>query len=244
MTAATISIPSATFTATVTGNYTIFAPDLHQSGPAGCRRLDGRRARSSPRPTSSATPTPRRCRSTLGTTFGFRDAAGLAPVQPPVDPALAGDLDRYSVTLTAGHFYTFKVAGGIDSDGVAGSTEIDTFILLRNAAGGILAANDDNAANDFSSSLGFYATTSGTYYLDVTGYTNTSGGYVIDFEDVDFANADPRDAFNWLSAENVPFVDVGGVPTAYVYFAAAGESFGELNDAGNAPRESYRLECA
>ena len=29
------------------------------------------------------------------------------------------------------------------------------------------------------------------------------------------------------------------MPTAYVYFAGAGESFGELNDAGDGPRESF-----
>ena len=228
----------STFTAAVTGNYTIFAQTFTNPGQpdVGGWTVDVRQQPSTDIVgDTNATSVP----LALGTTFGFRDAAGLAPVQPPVDPALGGDLDRYSVTLTAGHFYTFKVAGGIDSDGVAGSTEIDTFILLRNAAGGILAANDDNSANDYSSSLGFYATTSGTYYLDVTGYTNTRGGYVIDFEDVDFANEDPRDAFNWFSADNVDFADVNGVPTAYVYFAAAGESFGELNDAGNAPRESY-----
>src|SRR3546814_3829461 len=41
------------------------------------------------------------------------------------------------------------------------------------------------------------------------------------------------------NADNVSFVDVDGTPTAYVYFAEAGESFGELADNGVDPLPSF-----
>jgi serralysin len=231
----------ATFTASVTGNYTIFAQTFTNPGSpdTGGWTVDVRQRTADAVGDTNATSVP----LALGTTFGFREAAGIAPAQPPIDPALAGDLDRYSVTLIAGHFYTFKVAASADYStnylSVPTGT-VDTFIYLTNAGGGIVVANDDNSfPDDISSGFGFFATTSGTFYLNVTGYAGQTGGYVIDFEDVDYANLDPLDSINWNSAENVPFVDVSGVPTAYVYFAVAGESFGELNDAGTGPRESF-----
>ena len=42
-----------------------------------------------------------------------------------------------------------------------------------------------------------------------------------------------------MSADNVPSVDVGGVPTAYVYFGAAGENFGESADDGVTPMTTF-----
>ena len=63
-----------------------------------------------------------------------------------------------------------------------------------------------------------------------------TGGYTLDVQEVNPANEDPLEAIDWESAENVPFVDVNGVPTAYVYFAPAGENFGETNDQGGPMR--------
>ncbi len=178
----------------------------------------------------------------LGTTFGFRESSAISPAQPPIDPLLAGDLDRYSVTLEEGHFYTFKVAASADYTNAGNpfslpTGTVDTFLYLTNTAGSIVAFNDDNSfPSDLSSSFGFYAAASGTYYLNVTGYSPQTGGYVIDFQDIDYAALDPLDAIIWADAENVDF---GVTETAYVYFAPAGESFGELNDAGTGPRESF-----
>ena len=152
-----------------------------------------------------------------GTMFGFLETGG--------------DVDRYSVTLTAGEFYTFKVAGGADyaTDYQAVPPgELDTILVLRNANGAILASNDDNNfPTDISSGLGFYAETSGTYYIDVQAYPGQTGGYALTSGAVDFHALDPLDSINWVNADNVDFTPVNGVPTAYVYFGAAGENFGE-----------------
>ncbi|HVQ07468.1 MAG TPA: M10 family metallopeptidase C-terminal domain-containing protein [Allosphingosinicella sp.] len=227
-----------TYTPTVTGNFTIRAAAF-DNGPSdpgiGGWTVDVRVQGVDAIGDTNATSVP----LSLGTTFGFRESGTGGTVVVDPNANISGDLDRYSVNLVAGHFYSWKVAGGIDSDGVAGSTEIDTYIRLLDAAGNLLAKNDDNGSTDFSSSLGFFAQTSGTYYFDVTGWTNTFGGYVIDFQDIDYASLDPLGSIDWRNADEVDFTDVNGVPTAYVYFAAAGESFGELNDAGNGPRESF-----
>ena len=161
----------------------------------------------------------------LGYTFNFREFG--TGNQSPLPGTLDGDTDRYSITLQAGHFYTFEVAGGWDG-GASGPNSINTLIALYNAAGAIVAQND-NIGGDLSSAIGFTATVSGTYYLDVYGRTNQTGGYVINTQDIDFSNLSPLDAINWFDADNIDTVDVGGVPTAYVYFGAAGETFGETD---------------
>lgn len=176
----------------------------------------------------------------LGTTFGFRETGTGGT---PIDPALAGDVDRYAVTLQAGQFYTFSLAGGADyatNPNAVPTGELDTFLILRDSLGNIIAANDDNSfPSDISSSIGFYAETSGTYYIDATAYAGQTGGYALTVDQVDISTLSPLDSIDWRRADDVPFVDVEGVPTAYVYFALPGESFGELNDAGTGPRESY-----
>lgn len=176
----------------------------------------------------------------LGTTFGFRETGTGGT---PIDPLLAGDVDRYAVQLEAGQYYTFQLAGGADyatNPAAVPPGELDTFLILRDSAGNIVAANDDNSyPSDISSGIGFYAETGGTYYIDATAYAGQTGGYALTFSQVDISSLDPLDSIDWANANDVPFVDVDGVPTAYVYFAAAGESFGELNDAGDGPRESF-----
>jgi Ca2+-binding RTX toxin-like protein len=173
------------------------------------------------------------------TTFGFRES-GSTPAGAP----FSGDLDRYSVDLVAGHFYTFKYAGGSDYETgyyqpqFAG--DMDTFLRLRNAAGTLVAQNDDvGFPDDLSSAIGFYATVTGTYYLDATAYSGYTGGYAIEFQDVNFAAENPLDSIDWQNADDVQFTDVAGVPTAYVYFALPGETFGELADNGTDPLPSY-----
>ena len=66
-----------------------------------------------------------------------------------------------------------------------------------------------------------------------------TGGYTIDVSAVNPADYNPLDSINWRSAHNVPFQDVDGVPTAYVYFAPAGQNFGELADDGKTPMTTY-----
>ncbi|HYD36151.1 MAG TPA: M10 family metallopeptidase C-terminal domain-containing protein, partial [Allosphingosinicella sp.] len=171
----------------------------------------------------------------LGTSFGFREFG--TGNQSPLPGTLDGDTDRYAITLQAGHFYLFEVAAGFD--GAAGenlppfggaSNAMNTLIVLRNGAGQIVnngRGQSDNIGTDLSSAFGFTATETGTYYLDVHARSGQTGGYVINVTDVDFSGLDPLDAINWVNADNIDTVDVGGVPTAYVYFGAAGETFGE-----------------
>lgn len=215
-----------TFTATETGTYTLVAQTFDNAVPdIGGYTIDVRQQGADNVGSTNATAGT----LSIGTTFNFLETSG--------------DIDRYAVTLEAGKYYTFNLAGGADyatDPNAVPAGELDTILILRNAAGQILASNDDNSfPSDISSGVGFYAQTGGTYYIDARAYPGQTGGYALDMNTVDLSDLDPLDSIDWARANDVPFVDVGGVPTAYVYFAAAGESFGELNDAGDGPRESF-----
>ncbi|HEX8449934.1 MAG TPA: pre-peptidase C-terminal domain-containing protein, partial [Allosphingosinicella sp.] len=158
-----------------------------------------------------------------GITFGFRETTG--------------DIDTYKVSLVAGRLYSFSLAAGTDYETTFNplpAGEIDTILTLRGPTGTVLARNDDISwPSDASSYFEFYATATGDYYLEVGGYSyeavpgSNSGGYVIDFHEVEVEAPDPLDSLDWTTAGNIPTVMVDGVPTAYIYFAAAGENFGE-----------------
>lgn len=167
--------------------------------------------------------------ATLGTTYGHLDAPG--------------DLDMYKVELTAGQFYTFTYAGGI-----AGSGEYPDYLPGENI--GILRLYDAEgveiaAAVNYETGLGFMPTTDGTYYLRIEGYeAEMTGGYTLDVRAADPTDYDPLESLNWDSAENIPTVMVNGVPTAYVYFAAAEEGgFGEVESDGVTPITTYGWEA-
>jgi hypothetical protein len=209
-----------TFTAAATGNYTIRASSLSAPSDPGTGqwtvdvRVQGVDAVGDTNATAVA--------MSPGTTFGFRETATVAG---------GADLDRYEVTLEEGHFYTFNLAAGADYNTTYTAVpagEVDTILRLRNPAGTLIAQSDDlKFPTDISSGFGFLAQTSGTYYLDVTGYLGQTGGYIVDMQDVDYHNMDPLEAINWDSAANIDTVTVAGTPTAYVYFGTAGETFGE-----------------
>lgn len=145
---------------------------------------------------------------------------------------IANDVDTYRVDMTAGLFYDIDYAGN-----TTGAT-----VELINASGVVIASSDPATEGGF----GYFAQQSGTYYVRVSVYdpdvpgkapsTPVTGGYTLDVAEIDPADGDPLASINWESAENVPFVDVNGVPTAYVYFADAGENFGETNDHGGPMR--------
>ena len=221
-----------TFTATADGTYLLDARAFPGDPGVGGYTIDVRVQGADAVGNTNATATA----IGLGTTFGFRETGTGG--NPPA-PFLAGDLDRYSVNLVAGQYYTFKLAGGADyrTDPNAVPTgELDTFLILRNAAGNILATADDNSfPSDISSTIGFYAVSSGTYYIDATAYAGQTGGYALTIDQVDLTTLNPLDSIDWRNSTDVPFVDVGGVPTAYVYFGAAGENFGETGDDGVSP---------
>jgi serralysin len=175
-----------------------------------------------------------------GTTFGFRETStGSAATSGNADN------DYYRVHLEAGKYYTFAVAGGADSATNPNAVpvgEIDTVLRLINPAGtAIVAQNDDvRFPSDLSSAFGFFVQTTGDYFLQVRGYGDggivgsNTGGYVIDFNEIDTTTlGSPLAAINWNNAANIPTTLVGGVPTAYIYFAVAGENFGENARAGD-----------
>lgn len=226
-----------TYTATQTGTYTIRAQTFVNPTPdVGGYTIDVRQMGADAVGDTNATAVT----IDVGTTFGFRETGTGGT---PINPALAGDADRYAVELEAGKFYTFKLAGGADyaTDPAAVPTgELDTVLILRDSSGNILALNDDNSyPGDISSNIGFLAETSGTYYIDATAYAGQTGGYALTFEQIDLSTRDPLESLNWDSANNIPTVNVGGVQTAYVYFGAAGENFGETGDDGVTPMTTY-----
>ena len=78
-----------------------------------------------------------------------------------------GDQDWYRVTLTAGQTYTFWTNGAQDPT--------DTLITLRNASGGQVVSNDDGG-QELLSLVTFTATSTGTYFVDVSGFDATVTG--------------------------------------------------------------------
>lgn len=88
-----------------------------------------------------------------------------------------GDIDWVKVDLVAGQSYTISVAG-IGSSAVSDTVlrVFDPSSLSR--SGTVVASNDDvNAgAGDYSSSVTFTATSSGTYYIDVSAYSSRDTG--------------------------------------------------------------------
>ncbi len=168
-------------------------------------------------------------------TFGFIESG--SPTQNfsfPGYTATLGEVDRYKIDLVAGNYYTFAVAGGGTSIQTAGGFgELDTVMILRDAAGNVITANDDRSfPGDVASGLGFFAEQSGTYYIDVAAYAGGTGGYILEAQTVDLSQFDPRDSLDWFDADNVTFVDVNGVKTAYVYFGDSDENFNQAADGG------------
>lgn len=88
------------------------------------------------------------------------------------DIGSAADQDWIAVELVAGHTYQFNVDGAQSSIGVLSDSEL----TLRNAAGQQLDFNDDANASRYSQ-ITYSVTTTGTYYLDVGGYSGEVGGY-------------------------------------------------------------------
>jgi len=79
------------------------------------------------------------------------------------------DVDLYRVTLAVGQTLVID----IDAQSLAGSSTLDSYLRIFNAAGRQLASNDD-AAGSLDSYLSVRATVAGTYYVGVSGYGNSS----------------------------------------------------------------------
>lgn len=88
----------------------------------------------------------------------------------------APDLDLFEVVVPASGTYLFETIG---VSGVCGVTlEEDTYLTLRDAAGTVLAENDDIEATNLCSRIS--ATLApGTYYIGVTGYNGGDARYFL-----------------------------------------------------------------
>jgi hypothetical protein len=215
-----------TYTATANGTYTLYAAAFDNGDEGtGQYTIDVRQQDVDSVGSTNATSVA----INLGTTFGFRETGT--------------DVDRYSIQLEAGKIYSFGLAGGADygtNPNAVPTGELDTILRLRDANGTLISSNDDiSFPADLSSGLSFVAQTSGTYYLDVTAYSPQTGAYALDVKAQNLSDFDPLESLIWDRAANVPFDDVGGVPTAYVYFAPAGTNFGELADDGVTPMTTF-----
>lgn len=85
----------------------------------------------------------------------------------------SGDSDWYQVTVVAGQTYTFST---MFSTGIS-----DTILTLRDSTGAQILQNDDaNATNSiYRSEITWTATSSGTFFLDVSGYQTSTGSFYL-----------------------------------------------------------------
>jgi serralysin len=105
---------------------------------------------------------------------GSTATTAVAPVGGMIQGSIdtTGDSDWYRITLTAGQTYTFSTILGSLSDSI---------LRLRDATGAVIAENDDATANSsvLFSEITYTAATSGTFYLDVTGFGGATGGFFL-----------------------------------------------------------------
>ncbi|MEP3422186.1 MAG: M10 family metallopeptidase C-terminal domain-containing protein, partial [Erythrobacter sp.] len=86
----------------------------------------------------------------------------------------SGDSDWFAINLTQGETYTFTTflpGGGLS----------DSILTLRDSTGATITSNDDANTNArlLYSEITFTADTTGTFYLDVSGFGTAAGRYVI-----------------------------------------------------------------
>ncbi|MBA3527520.1 MAG: hypothetical protein H0T82_11480, partial [Sphingomonas sp.] len=148
----------------------------------------------------------------------------------------SGDVDMYAVTLVEGMYYSFNLAGGIGYDTLDGpipAGELDTVLTVYGPDGIVVAYNEDVTSVDLGSGVGFVASESGTYHIAVGAAPNHIGGYTLQTDSIDFANANPLDSIDW--GTRLPS------NTVTVYFATAGETFAGVTSLG---WTAYEIEQA
>jgi len=128
------------------------------------------------------------------------------------------DRDWFRVDLVAGQYYEFTM----DPSGT-----LDAVLQLRGSNGAIITSAD--GADAFQTeTIGFYAQTSGTYFLTADGFQSTTGQYTLSAVTAPFPNI--LDTINWGGDDNITGVDANGV--ILVYFAQAGEVFDGVSSLG------------
>ncbi|CAH2602832.1 conserved protein of unknown function [Rhodovastum atsumiense] len=85
----------------------------------------------------------------------------------------ANDQDWHRVFLQAGRDYSFDVTGNGPNDTLG-----DPTLAVRDDSGARLAYNDDSNGTN-NSHIDFTPGSSGNYYLDVGGYSSSSGAYTL-----------------------------------------------------------------
>ncbi|KAA9012998.1 hypothetical protein F4U94_16965 [Sphingobium limneticum] len=225
-----------TYTASYTGTHYLGVGAYPDSGLAGSYTLDMVTPPSADAVPDSFASAPALALNAV--TYGFIDA-GTGPYGPDYS-----EVDTYAIEVVAGRYYTVEMAGGADyaSDyGNLPAGEVDPRLALYDAQGNVVAFNDDInfASGDLSAKIGFFAQESGTYYLDAHSWAPWTGGYSITTQEVDIEDKNPLDSIDWESASNVPFVDVNGTPTAFVYFGDSDENFNQTADDGVSPMITF-----
>jgi len=81
----------------------------------------------------------------------------------------AADVDIYAVSVAAGSVLTVD----IDAASLATPSTLDSYVRIFNASGSQLAFNDDSGGTE-DSLVAYTAPTSGTYYVGVSSYHNSS----------------------------------------------------------------------
>ena len=97
---------------------------------------------------------------------GTFSASGVIGDNPNIS---SGDVDLYQVQLNAGNF----LIASVDASGTIGSS-LDSYLRLFDSSGTQVAANDDDGPGSDSLIAEFQVPTTGTYYLGVSGFGNSS----------------------------------------------------------------------
>jgi len=136
------------------------------------------------------------------------------------DIGVAGESDWYRISLEAGETYTFTTflpGGGLS----------DSILTLRDSDGVAITTNDDanTGARLFYSEITFTATTSGDYFVDVSGFGNATGRYVVS------------------SSRPVDDAVAGDASTTAVLTVDAAATSGELDETGDRDWYEVTLEA-
>jgi hypothetical protein len=97
--------------------------------------------------------------------------------------SLAGNLsttDCYNSVRTSSYYdrFAFSATGGVSYTITMTSSIFDTYLVLKNASGTVVATNDD--ADGTNSRIIYTPTTSGTYVIEATSYgSRATGSYTV-----------------------------------------------------------------
>ena len=217
-----------TYTATSTGQHVIRAASFNNNPDAlnldtGYYTVDVRVQGVDAIGFTNATSVP----LSLGTTFGFREYG--TGNESPLPGILDGDTDRYSITLEAGHFYTFEVAAGWDG-GASGSQRDEH--ADRAAQCGWLIVNGASARTTISAATSARRWASpppsAAPIISTSMPATARPAATSSTPRMSISPASARSTRSTGSTRTISTRSTsGGVPTAYVYFGAAGEDFGE-----------------